>query len=295
MKTIKKIKLIDFNLSKSIWNRLFWFYKYRFYWNGIDFKEHREYNFWDSIKFIDWKASSKSEKIYTKIFEETRDLKVLFLLDLNESMFFNIKKRTKIDVLEDVFYSLSFSAYKNNDSIWAYLFWDFKTKYISYKKNVWNIFKTIEYIEKIRFKNSKNKSFFSSFKNKQTSSLLDVIEILLDLKTKDNLIFILTDNLEATQNIKKLKSISLKNEVFFINIFDYFENNLEKIPSNIVFENAWDFLDISLKNDNLIRKYSSLRNKKQQYFDNIMKKNNIKTMFLDTKMNVFKELLRNFR
>ncbi|MDR1944755.1 MAG: DUF58 domain-containing protein [Candidatus Peribacteria bacterium] len=29
---------------------------------------------------MDWKASSKTDKIYSKVFEDERDLKVLFLI-----------------------------------------------------------------------------------------------------------------------------------------------------------------------------------------------------------------------
>lgn len=300
MKITKKIKLLDFKLSKSIWSSLFWVYKSRFYGNGMDFLEHKEYQFWDSIKFIDWKASAKSEKIYRKVFEETRDLKVLFLLDLNESMFFELKERTKIDVLQEVFYALAFSAYKNNDSLWAYLFWDFKSKHITYKKNIWNIFEVIEFIEKLQTSRKlKEKSsflnlnFFKNQLNKNTKTwLTDILEELKKLKTRDNLIFILSDNLDIKENTKKLKNLSFENEIIFINIFDYFENNLDKIWTNIVFENKGDFLDISLENEEKIKKYISLRAKKQQDFDNIMKKNNIKNIKLDTKIDVFKEMLK---
>lgn len=300
MKITKKIKLLDFKLSKSIWSSLFWVYKSRFYGNGMDFLEHKEYQFWDSIKFIDWKASAKSEKIYRKVFEETRDLKVLFLLDLNESMFFELKERTKIDVLQEVFYALAFSAYKNNDSLWAYLFWDFKSKHITYKKNIWNIFEVIEFIEKLQTSRKlKEKSsflnlnFFKNQLNKNTKTwLTDILEELKKLKIRDNLIFILSDNLDIKENTKKLKNLSFENEIIFINIFDYFENNLDKIWTNIVFENKGDFLDISLENEEKIKKYISLRAKKQQDFDNIMKKNNIKNIKLDTKIDVFKEMLK---
>jgi uncharacterized protein (DUF58 family) len=55
--------------------------------------------------------------MYIKKFDEERDLNVLFLLDNSESMSFGTKTETKKDLLEEIFYSLSFSAFQNNDNI----------------------------------------------------------------------------------------------------------------------------------------------------------------------------------
>lgn len=139
MNTIKEIKLLDFKLSKSLWNSLFWAYKSKFFWKWIDFEEHREYNFWDPIKNIDWKASFKWDKFYSKIFEEERDLKILFLIDINSWINFSFAKKTKKDLLKELFYSISFSAYNNWDSIWAYLY-DWKKNIFLILKNLFEIY-----------------------------------------------------------------------------------------------------------------------------------------------------------
>jgi hypothetical protein len=50
------------------------------------------------------------------------------------------------------------------------------------------------------------------------------------------LVFILTDNLNYDQKI--FKSLDLYNEIIYINIFDYFENNLSlDFYSSISFSN----------------------------------------------------------
>lgn len=63
MKTQNKIKSIEIKISKLLNWWLFWNYKSKMHWNWMDFAEHREYNFWDSIKNIDWKASSRWNSI----------------------------------------------------------------------------------------------------------------------------------------------------------------------------------------------------------------------------------------
>ena len=63
MKINKKIKILDFKLSKILNWWLFWAYKSKFSWNWMEFAEHKEYHFWDHVKDIDWKASSKTNQI----------------------------------------------------------------------------------------------------------------------------------------------------------------------------------------------------------------------------------------
>ncbi len=287
MQTTKKIKLLDFKLSKSIWNLLFWVYKSKFYGTGMDFAEHREYSLWDSVKYIDWKASARWEKTYLKVFEQDRDLRVLFLLDLNKSMFFEFEKRKKLDILEEVFYALSFSVYKNNDSFACFTFWDFNTEFFPYAKEKWNIFKVLDFIEKT--------SPLAPPLEERGIGIEKILEKIVKDNAKNNLIFILSDDLDAEKYEKYLKNIWIKNEIIFFHISDYFEKNLEKIPVDLWFKNNKDFLNFSLNNEKKIEEYKKLLKEKQEKFENIMKKHNIKTIFLDTKMDIFREILKNFR
>lgn len=278
MNTQKKIELLDFKLSKSLWNSLFWAYKSKFFGKWIDFEEHKEYDFWDPVKNIDWKASSKSDKFYSKIFEEERDLKVLFLIDINPSFNFSFEKRTKKDVLEELFYAISFSAYNNWDSIWAMMYsWE-NDEFFEFKKSVSNIFNVIKKLE--------NLDFSWKIDEKRTEK---VLEKLKNKKIKNTLIFILTDNISQISD-KLLKIISLENEIIFINIFDYFENNLEKLDKDMTFKFEKNFLNISLRDKKKMKEYSNLREEKLKNFEYYLKKNNIKNLVLDTKEDVLKKL-----
>ena len=281
MQIIKKIKLIDFKLTKSIWNLLFGLYKSKFHWSWINFSEHKEYVFWDPVKAIDWKTSSKTDKIYSKIFEEEKELKVLFLIDLNPSMFWKIAKQTKKEILEEVFYSLAFSSYKNSDSFWILFYWSEKQEFIPYKKDFWNILRTIDKIE--------NSQRSWKIDNNRTKK---IFENLVKNKIKDNLIFILSDDI-LQEDDKSLKILWLRNEVIFINIFDYFENNLENIWNDVVFASDNNFLDLSLSSKET-EKFNILRKEKLENFKNILKKNKIWYIYLDTKKNIFKELFLYF-
>lgn len=281
MQVTKKIKLIDFKLTKSIWNLLFGLYKSRFCWNWINFFEHREYVFWEPVKNIDWKASSKAQKIYSKIFEEEKELNVLFLIDTNSSMLFGSSQKSKKDLLEEVFYALAFSSYKNSDNFWVFLFDWINDIKLPYKKDFWNIFKTIKILENIEntWKIEKNR-------------LKIQLEKLKKLNIKDNLIFILSDYI-FYENDKNLSILSLGNEIIYINIFDVLENNLNDFWNEISLNSWTKFLEIS-QNSKKIEKFNFLRKQKIKNFENILKKNNIWYIFLDTEKDVFKELYHYF-
>lgn len=269
--------MIDFKLTKSVWNLLFWLYKSKFHGSWINFSEHKEYIFWDSVKNIDWKASSKTEKIFTKVFEEEKQVNVLFLLDVNSSMFFSSDKQTKLDLLTETFYSLAFSAYKNSDSFWVIFYsWEIEKK-LDYRKDFSNILATISILENLKKTDKVDKN--------RTKK---IFEKLVKEKINDKLIFVLSDDIFENDD-KNLKILWLKNEVIFINIFDYFENNLEKIWNDFTFSSGKKFLNISL-NTEKIEEYNFFRKEKIKKFWEILKKNNIWYIYLDTKKDIFKEI-----
>lgn len=274
----KKIKLLDFKLTKNLWASLFWVYKSRFAWSWMDFMKHKDYNFWDPIKSIDWKKAWKQDKLQTKVYEDERDLKVLFLIDNWNSINFSFDTKTnKKQIIEELFYSISMWASFNQDSIWVHIFWWEKEIFFDYQKWVHNIYKTIETLENnISQKNNKNK-------------LSNIITKVYKEDFKNSLIFIITDDIDIIDN-KEIKYLALKNEIIFIWVFDYFENNLTELDANISLKNNNSFLNISLSNKEKIKEYRLLRKDKIEKTKNYLAKNNISFKVFDTKNDIFKEL-----
>jgi uncharacterized protein (DUF58 family) len=55
---------------------------------SVEFAEHRLHNPGDSIKDIDWKVFARTEKLYTKRFEEETNLRCQIVIDASSSMYF---------------------------------------------------------------------------------------------------------------------------------------------------------------------------------------------------------------
>lgn len=59
---------------------------------SVEFAEHRLHNIGDSIKEIDWKVYARTEKLYTKKFEEETNLRCQIVIDASSSMYFPLEK-----------------------------------------------------------------------------------------------------------------------------------------------------------------------------------------------------------
>ena len=52
------------------------------------FSEVREYRYGDDMRDIDWNVTARYNRPYIKIFEEERELTVMLLIDVSESLGF---------------------------------------------------------------------------------------------------------------------------------------------------------------------------------------------------------------
>ncbi|MGM0635286.1 MAG: DUF58 domain-containing protein [Bacteroidota bacterium] len=63
-------------------------HKSPFHGFSAEFAEHRLYNTGESTKHIDWKLYAKTDKLYTKRFEEETNLRCHFIIDNSSSMYY---------------------------------------------------------------------------------------------------------------------------------------------------------------------------------------------------------------
>lgn len=63
-------------------------HKSPFHGFSVEFAEHRLYNSGESTRHIDWKLFARSEKLFTKKYEEETNLRCQIVLDCSSSMFF---------------------------------------------------------------------------------------------------------------------------------------------------------------------------------------------------------------
>ena len=71
-------------------------HKSPFHGFSVEFAEHRLYNPGESSRNIDWKVFARTEKLFTKKFEEETNLRCQIIIDGSSSMYFPEKKLNKL-------------------------------------------------------------------------------------------------------------------------------------------------------------------------------------------------------
>lgn len=268
----KKTKILDLKLRLKSKNIFAWITKSNLKWNGLDFNNLREYSQSDDVKKIDWIISARERKPYIREYDEEKDMKFIFLLDVGYDMWFASKWTSKMETLLETFDILSLSALNVGHKVWSVLFDNDVVKFIPPSTSKASLIST-----KKLLKTTKNES-----------NLDKINAFLRTLRLKNSVIFYLTDNID-NKDISSLKHLSLRNDVFYINIFDSFENNL--FWENGMVLSSWNenfFLNLNKSKDN---EYSAYRSSKIGDFRRELWKHKIGYISLDEEKNIYKTLL----
>jgi uncharacterized protein (DUF58 family) len=85
-------------------------HKSPFHGFSVEFAEHRLYNSGESIKHIDWKLYGRTDRLYTKRFEEETNLRCQLVIDNSSSMYFPDIEKPSIDNLNKITFSIYAAA-----------------------------------------------------------------------------------------------------------------------------------------------------------------------------------------
>ena len=80
-------------------------HKSPFHGFSVEFSEHKLYNTGESTRHIDWKLFAKTEKLYTKKYEEETNLRCHIVIDNSASMHYPIVKKQTVNTLNKVGFS----------------------------------------------------------------------------------------------------------------------------------------------------------------------------------------------
>jgi uncharacterized protein (DUF58 family) len=131
LKRVRRIEIKTRGLSNNIFAGQ---YHSAFKGKGMSFSEVREYQYGDDVRDIDWNVTARYHKPYVKVYEEERELTVMLLIDVSNSLEFGTVKQMKKDMVTEIAATLAFSAIQNNDKIGVIFFSDKIEKFIPPKK-----------------------------------------------------------------------------------------------------------------------------------------------------------------
>jgi len=85
---VRQVENIELLAKQVVEGFIIGLHKSPFHGFSVEFAEHRLYNPGESTKDIDWKVYARSDKMFTKKFEEETNLRCQIIIDTSSSMYF---------------------------------------------------------------------------------------------------------------------------------------------------------------------------------------------------------------
>lgn len=210
MNYVTKIRAkVNIYASKKSSNLFDGSYKSIYQGNGMDFENLREYIPGDSIRDIDWKASSRSGKMLVKRYIAEKKHNIMLVFDTGKKMTAHTKKmELKQELAWNVGGILGYLAAKNGDNVGAIYNRNGYIQFHPLRTGMYNI---------ERILTTYDKEHFESYPSDIEKSL----EYILKCIRRKMVIFVITDA-KGIGDISKstLKKLTSQHDVLFIEISD---------------------------------------------------------------------------
>lgn len=256
---LKKIRRIEIRTRNTVSELFSGEYHSRFKGQGLEFAEVREYQPGDNHRDIDWNVSARMGQLYIKKFKETRELRVVFLVDISASQNFGTKAMIKRERIAELVAGLSFSAVANHDLAGLIMFSDKPEKYLPPRKGRNN---ALTILREVLYHNPKSKK----------TSLKDAFTYANKMLGKRCILFVISDWIDGGWE-NALKLLSTKHDVIALQVLDNSELELPKagilhIQDPETGEEVW----LNSSDEKLRRSYRDLVQRKQQQLTEFFRK-----------------------
>lgn len=203
---IRKIRRLEIR-TKNIVNEIFsGEYHSSFRGQGLEFSEVREYQPGDNYRDIDWNVSARLGLPFVKKYRETRELNVIFLVDVSASLFLGTSYALKKERVAEIVATLAFSAVANGDRCSLIMYSDTLEKYLPPRKGR---NRALEILREILYHEPKS----------SRTSLAGACEYAARILKKRSVIFLLSDFLDRDFE-KPLGILARKHDVIALQVLD---------------------------------------------------------------------------
>ncbi len=234
-------------------------HKSPFHGFSVEFSEHKLYNKGESTRHIDWKLFAKTEKLYTKKYEEETNLRCHIIIDNSASMHYPVLKTQSLDQLNKIGFSAVAAASlmevlkRQRDAVGLSIYSDTYEYYAPEKGSDRHRKMILHQLEKLLTSNSKA--------NTETYKYLHEIAEKIHRRS---LIFLFTDMMQSNTNqealfeaLRHLKHN--KHEVVLFHTFDgktEFNFDFDNSPKKFVDVETGE--EVNLFSENIQEQYTSL-------------------------------------
>ena len=193
-------------------------HKSPFHGFSVEFAEHRLYNNGDSVKSIDWKLFAKTDKLFSKRYEEETNLRCQFVIDVSSSMYFPNDKYNKLTFSVQSTAALIYLLKRQRDAFGLSLF----TNQLALNTPA----KSTSVHQKFLF--AKLEEVLATSQLNVQTDLSSALHQIADLIHKRSLVIVFSDMLQTADSDKRLDQIFSalqhlkfnKHEVVIFNVID---------------------------------------------------------------------------
>ncbi len=211
---LRKIRRLEIS-TKNIVNEIFsGEYHSSFKGQGLEFSEVREYQPGDNYRDIDWNVSARLGMPFIKKYRETRELTVVFIVDISASQFAGTSYALKKERIAEIVATLAFSAVANGDRCSLIMYSDTLEKFLPPRKGR---NRALEIIREILYLQPKSKH----------TSLSAACEYAGKILKKRAVIFLLSDFLDSGYE-KQMAILAKKHDLIALQVLDDSELELPK-------------------------------------------------------------------
>ena len=211
-KKVKELEIISRKLTTHMFTGE---YHSAFKGRGMSFREVREYDIGDDIRFIDWNVSARYSHPFTKVFEEERELTVILMIDVSASSLFGTTNQRKRDMIVEIGAVLTFSAINNEDKVGVIFFSDKIEQYIPPKKGK----KHALYIVR---------ELLTAQPKRKGTNLSEAFKFFNKMSYHKNIGFIMSDFLDNNYE-DNLKVMGRKHDIVGLKVYDKMDMQLPEV------------------------------------------------------------------
>ena len=208
---VRKIEIKTRGLSSNIFAGQ---YHTAFKGRGMAFSEVREYQYGDEPRDIDWNVTARMNKPYSKVFEEERELTVMLMVDVSDSLNFGTQVMMKREMVTEIAATLAFAAIENNDKVGLVFFSDRIEKFIPPKKGRKHILYLI-------------RELLNYEPESKSTDITVPLEFLTGVVKKRCTAFLLSDFIDQHDYRNALTIANRKHDVVAIRVYD---RRMEELP-----------------------------------------------------------------
>lgn len=234
LKDIRKIGNIELLARQMVEGFITGLHKSPYHGFSVEFAEHQLYNSGESTRHIDWKVFAKTDRLYTKRYEEETNLRCHLVIDCSSSMYYPKNSKGKITFSIMAAAALTYLLQKQRDAVGIFTFTDRLDIQTPVRSTSTHAHKILLILERLLKQDSQN----------EPTSIAPVLHEIAQKIHKRSLVILLSDMFhnqdqheEVFTALQHLKH--QKNEVLIFHITDH------DTELNFEFEDRpYEFIDL---------------------------------------------------